>query len=248
MEIRPKSSLILNKKNGNFFENQKSKINLEKLKLITKRLDKDDFVKKLLINTIKTNIIKNKNFDENKNIHLIKKKTITKMTPFQVYQRLKLLKKHEINNKVNISSNNNKLNLNLKNKLLTISTNNNIQLNEIQIFPKKKYIFNFQRKNITPNNSRTKIKTRNFNILNEYKNMTEFTRMIKRDILKIEKFTIKKTDRNNNDVKYNNFKEKFNLIKKLNIDNKSLIYELKNKFTKFPKINRSLSQFIIRKN
>ena len=78
--------------------------------------------------------------------------------------------------------------------------------------------------------------------------MTEFTRMIKRDILKIEKFTIKKTDRNNSDVKYNNFKEKFNLIKKLNIDNKSLIYELKNKFTKFPKINRSLSQFIIRKN
>ena len=78
--------------------------------------------------------------------------------------------------------------------------------------------------------------------------MTEFTRMIKRDILKIEKFTIKKTDRNNNNEKYNKFKEKFNLIKKLNIDNKSLIYELKNKFTKFPKINRSLSQFIIRKN
>jgi hypothetical protein len=69
--------------------------------------------------------------------------------------------------------------------------------------------------------------------------MTEFTRMIKRDILKIEKFTIKKTDRNNNDVKYNNFKEKFNLIKKLNMDNKSLIYELKNKFTKFPKINNN---------
>ena len=247
MEIRPKSSLILHKKNGDNFGNKNTKINLEKLKLITKRLDKDDLVKKLLINTIKTNIIKSKNFDENKNIHYIKKKTISKKTPFQVYQKIKLLKKYEINNKMNFSSSN-KLNINLKNKFLTITTNNSIQLNEIQITPKKKFNFIFQKRNITPSNSQTKIKTRNFNILNEYKNMTEFTRMVKRDILKIEKFTIKKIDRNNSDVKYNKFKEKFNSLKKLYIDNKSLIYELKNKFARFPKINRSSSLINIRKN
>ena len=240
MEKRPISCLILPKRERKSSD-ELTKINFEKLKLKKIRANKDGFMKNLLLNTSKGTSFKiNSNFIRNQNIRYIKKKKFSKMTPFQVYQNIKMIKKNKIEDKknnTNIAENCSKLYIISKNKSLPISTKNNNS--------KKKYILNFQKNKMY--NSKIRLKSRNFNILNDYKNMTEFTRMIKRDLLKIEKCIIKKNNKKNSEVKSNKPKKKYNDINKLQIESKNLIYKLKNKLGILPTIKKSLSQVIINK-
>ena len=238
MENKPKIGLILSLQKGKSNNNIMTKYNLEKFKLKKIRLDKEGLINNLLLNKNKLNSVKNNNI-EYKNIHYVKKKSLSKMTPFQVYQKIKMVKKNNIEykrNNSNTSSNYEKLLLISRNKTLATQSNSNISLNQIKFRNKKKYSINIKKNK--------KIKARNFNILNEYNNMTEFTRMIRRDLLKIEKCPIKKSPIG---IKFNELKMKLNSIKKIYSDKKSLIYQLKNKYKRFPTINKSLSYTLINK-
>ena len=223
MEIRPKSISYRKEDKVNIL----NKINIDKMKLKKIKYDKDGFIKRLLLNAYKLKSVINKSIDSNQKINYIKKNIPLKLTPFQIYQKLKIKKKNDINKRSNINSlrKNNKLIIISKNRTYTEKTNSNISYRYY-----KKENSESKIKNIKIIKSRNE----NFDILKKYNSMSDFTRMIHKDLLKIKKCSLESILTNNYKNKFNGLKRKYNNFKLIQHEKMKYIDELKDKFNRYP--------------